>query len=72
MDGLGLIQGQLEHEIWRKSVGIALDGLIQGPCGHAINACQTRVQDHLLATDFDDHRINVGRNYSFVFHASGQ
>lgn len=49
-----------EHkdEIGRKTIGVALNLLVQTFCRHAINFGQVSIEDDLLATHSQNERIN--------------
>ena len=53
-----LLSGQLEHKIFRKPVGIALNLFIEPFCWHTVNLGQIGIKDHPLPAQSQNQRFD--------------
>ena|ERR1700730_10790343 len=68
-----LLNSELEHEVRRESISIALNRFVEAERGNAIDLRQVAVEDDFLSADFTDQFLNslVGKHEFLGGHIQG-
>ena len=68
MQGLGFLLGELEHELFGESVGIAFDLFVEALGRNAVELGQIGIKNDFVATDAENERSDFLGDFEGFWH----